>query len=636
MREPGPDDFAHSGVDEVVPHTIPVNLDLEIATFQVLDLLAPPTGNPSPPSPLPASGARGVKSSGGGWRAGLRQRPEVNGASTDNFSLQVREAQLLTDTPWVRSFGKLSMEIATQGWRFPVPLEPEVQSKQSVPIANISRAPVPLPKSHKEQTEDSFTHLRPPDDTVDLKDRLFLLLQPPLENLLSGKHIRLDSAPYPYQMEGIGFLMPRHAALLADEMGLGKTMQAILALRLSFHAGLVKRALIVCPKSLVHNWCRELRHWGGDFPFEVIGGTAENRAASWLVSNCPVKLVNYEILTRDAAILADERVHFDIVVLDEAQRIKNRESKISQVVRGISRDRSWALTGTPVENRIDDLVNLFAFIDPGRVPRDTPAKRVAQLTSDCTLRRTKDDVLSDLPARTISDTYLALTPAQRRAYERAEEEGIVHLNSLGDTITVQHVFELVLRLKQICNFDPSTGESAKLDQLQSDLAEVSESGRKAIVFSQWVEPLRQLAGALAPFGPLEFHGRIPPRDRQRVLDSFRADTRKHVLLMSYGTGSVGLNLQFANYVFLFDRWWNPAVEDQAINRAHRIGQKNPVFVTRFVVQDTIEERIAEVLEKKRAMFTEIIEESAPPPSVGLTEEEIMGLFDIRSRPRRAA
>ena len=126
MREPGPDDFAHSGVDEVVPHTIPVNLDLETATFQVLDLLAPPTGNPSPPSPLPASGARGVESSGGGWRAGLRQRPEVNGASTDNFSLQVREAQLLTDTPWVRSFGKLSMEIATQGWRFPVPLEPEV------------------------------------------------------------------------------------------------------------------------------------------------------------------------------------------------------------------------------------------------------------------------------------------------------------------------------------------------------------------------------------------------------------------------------------------------------------------------------------------------------------------------------
>jgi SNF2 family DNA or RNA helicase len=554
----------------------------------------------------------------------------------ENFSVRVREAQLLTETPCVRSFGKFSMEVATQGWRFPIPPEPQLQSKQPVQTVNVRQGSGPRQKSEKENKRDSPTHLRPPADTVDLKDRLFYLLQPPLENLLSGKHIRLDSAPYPYQMEGIGFLMPRHAALLADEMGLGKTMQAILALRLSFHAGLVKRALIVCPKSLVHNWCRELKYWGGEFPFEVIGGAAESRAASWLVSNCPVKIANYEILTRDAAILADERVHFDIVVLDEAQRIKNRDSKISQVVRGISRGRSWALTGTPVENRIDDLVNLFAFIDPGRVPYDTPAKRVAQLTSDCTLRRTKDDVLSDLPARTIRDTHLALTPAQRKAYERAEEEGIVHLNSLGGTITVQHVFELVLRLKQICNFDPSTGESAKLEQLQSDLAEVSDSGRKAVVFSQWVEPLRQLAVALAPFGPLEFHGRVPPRDRQHVLDSFSTDSRKHVLLMSYGTGSVGLNLQFANYVFLFDRWWNPAVEDQAINRAHRIGQKNPVFVTRFIVQDSIEERIAEVLEKKRAVFDEVMEESAPPPSMGLTEEEIMGLFGIRSRPRRAA
>src|SRR5205823_4564594 len=164
----------------------------------------------------------------------------------------------------------------------------------------------------------------------------------------------------------------------------------------------------------------------------------------------------------------------------------------------------------------------------------------------------------------------------------------------GDTITVQHVFELILRLKQICNFDPATGESAKLEQLQADLAEVAESGRKAIVFSQWVAPLEILARKLSELSPLLFHGRVPSRDRQAILDAFKHNRRNHVILMSYGTGSVGLNLQSANYVFLFDRWWNPAVEDQAINRAHRIGQKSPVFVTRFVTPNTIEGRIAAV------------------------------------------
>jgi SNF2 family DNA or RNA helicase len=211
---------------------------------------------------------------------------------------------------------------------------------------------------------------------------------------------------------------------------------------------------------------------------------------------------------------------------------------------------------------------------------------------------------------------------------------VVRLNALGTTITIQHVFELVMRLKQICNFDPLTGQSAKLDQLEVDLQEVAESGRKAIVFSQWVEPLQRLARALGSLGPLEYHGRLPFRERQSVLDCFRCDRSKHVLLMSYGTGSVGLNLQFANYVFLFDRWWNPAVEDQAINRAHRIGQREPVFVTRFITPGTIESRIAEVLEKKRQLFNELIEQSGPPPSLGLSEDEIFGLFDIQARPRR--
>jgi SNF2 family DNA or RNA helicase len=469
-----------------------------------------------------------------------------------------------------------------------------------------------------------------------LKDRLLYLLQPPLENLFAGRQVRVPFRPFAYQLQGIAFLMPRHSALLADEMGLGKTVQTILSLRLLFHSGLVERALIVCPKPLVLNWCRELQAWASDLPFEVISGESEARRRFWLVSNCPVKLVNYEVVTRDAPLLESEEVQFDIVILDEAQRIKNRDSKTAQVVRSIRRRRSWALTGTPIENSPDDLINIFAFIDPGRIPPDSPAKMLPRYTSDAVLRRTKEDVLDDMPPKIVKDALVELTQAQRDSYELAEKEGVIRLNELGDTITVQHVFELVMRLKQICNFDPATGESAKLERLMADLEEIVASGRKAIVFSQWIQPLERLAHELAEFGVVQFHGKVPSSQRPGILERFRNDPKIHVILMSYGTGSVGLNLQFANYVFLFDRWWNPAVEDQAINRAHRIGQRDPVIVTRFVTQGTIENRIAEVLNAKRQLFDEVLAQNGPPPRLGLDEEEIFSLFAISNRPKRAA
>jgi SNF2 family DNA or RNA helicase len=322
-----------------------------------------------------------------------------------------------------------------------------------------------------------------------------------------------------------------------------------------------------------------------------------------------------------------------VVVLDEAQRIKNKESKTAQTTRSLNRSRSWALTGTPIENHPDDLVNIFSFLDPHRIPSDTPPRRIPTYTSDSILRRTKDIVHTDMPPKVVRDLEVELTPAQRAAYTRAEDEGVIHLNELGDTITVQHVFQLVMRLKQICNFDPLTGESAKLDQLLTDMEEVADSGQKAIVFSQWVEPLQVLAKQLAPYGPLQYHGKIPQNERTPILDRFKNDPECHVLLMSYGTGSVGLNLQFSNYVFLFDRWWNPAVEDQAINRAHRIGQRRPVTVTRFLSENTIEQRIADILEAKRKVFNDLLANADKPAALGLSEDEIFGLFDIKARPK---
>lgn len=549
----------------------------------------------------------------------------------------VKEARLLTDLPWVRSLGRLELSVTTEGWKFPAPPIDYAAPPRLPSEAPAGRHEVKLPTLPDAQNgAKPRIRPRPTPDTVLFKDRLLYLLQPPLDGLFDGRQLEVPFEPFPYQLEGIAFLMPRHGALLADEMGLGKTAQAILSLRLLFHQGVIRQGLVVCPKPLMHNWARELKMWAPDIPFETFGGDPDERRTAWLVSNCPLKLVNYETLTRDADLATDKRVSFDVVVLDEAQRIKNRESKTAQVVRSLRRDRSWALTGTPIENHPDDLVNLFAFIDPGRIPPDTPPRRLPQFTSDCILRRTKDDVLSDMPPKTVRDLEVELTPAQRQAYARAENDGVIHLNELGDTITVQHVFQLVMRLKQICNFDPLTGESAKLEQLLTDMEEVADSGRKAIIFSQWVEPLEVLAKALAPYGALQYHGKVPQAARTPTLDRFKADPDCHVLLMSYGCGSVGLNLQFANYVFLFDRWWNPAVEDQAINRAHRVGQKHPVTVTRFLAEDTIEQRIAAILEAKRKVFNDLLAQADKPAALGLSEDEIFGLFDIRARPRLRA
>jgi len=480
------------------------------------------------------------------------------------------------------------------------------------------------------------TRIVPPRDVVKLSERFFYLLQPDLETVLETSRLEFPRQPFPFQLDGMAFLVPRHGAVLADEMGLGKSMQAISSIRLLVRSGEARRVLVVCPKGLVSNWVRELGDWAPELLVAVIEGDPQRRRWQWTLPDVPVKLANYEVLVRDRELVASLGLEFDLMVLDEAQRIKNRSSQTSEAVRSVTRRRSWALTGTPVENSADDLVGLFEFVAPGHLDSRMAPRAMGAAVADHVLRRTKDKVLKDMPPRLNRDERIALGPEQRETYRRAEEEGVLRLEGMGREATIQHVFELVLRLKQICNFDTATGESAKLECLEADLEEIHASGRKALVFSQWVETLGRLRRKLDRFGALEYHGGMSTAARDAAIARFRGDRKHSVLLLSYGAGAVGLNLQFSQYVFLFDRWWNPAIEDQAINRAHRIGAAGAVTVTRFVSADTIEERIDEVLRKKRDLSDLILAEAGEPVASGLTQEELFALFRLAPPPRAAA
>lgn len=554
-----------------------------------------------------------------GWQTGLL-RPQ-----------RVKLLSLAVDSPvpGVASMAMGGLKLRTSsfrfpelpGWQKPAPAAPAANSPpgEQRPLAGAAPAGSPPP---------ALTRLRPPQDVIKLEDRLYYLLQPALETTLRDGALAFPFHPFPYQLEGVAFLYPRVAAVLADEMGLGKTMQAITAVRMLLHAGEVRSVLLICPKPLVSNWRREFAQWAPEIPLAIIEGDHARRRWQWRLPDAPLKLANYELVNRDRAIVAEAGLEFDLVILDEAQRIKNRSGSTSQAVRAIRRRRSWALTGTPVENSTEDLVGIFEFLMPGHLSSEMKPRRLGEAASPYVLRRTKDKVLTELPPKMFRDAELELSPEQRESYQLAEDEGVLRLNSMSD-VTIQHVFELVLRLKQICNFDPATGISSKCEQLEADLEEVVASGRKAIVFSQWVHTLDTLGERLQRFRPLAFHGQIPSHKRDGVIAQFRDEPGRSVLLISYGAGGVGLNLQFAGYVFLFDRWWNPAIEDQAINRAHRIGAAGPVTVTRFLALDTIEQRIDQVLREKREIFDMIFSEAPGPASLGLTQQEIFGLFKLR-------
>ncbi len=454
---------------------------------------------------------------------------------------------------------------------------------------------------------------------------------------------RLEPAPIPpelerqlrpYQKLGVAWLwhLRGHGlgGILADEMGLGKTAQALvlLAAARSTEGGV---ALVVCPASLLENWRREAARFTPGLRVFVHHGARRLSSAS-AVAEHDLIITSYGTLARDRALLAGAT--FALVVADEAQHIKNRRSQNAAALRSLRSKARFLLTGTPLENSLDDLRSLFAFLLPGYLatpPADARGEerawhdeRLRAQTAPYILRRTKRSVAPELPARIEQTVWCELTPEQAAAYREQQERGereLIDLEAGGANEGRMRLAALtqLLRLRQLC-CDPrllsAGGEagpvpSAKLEAFQELLAQAVDDGHRLLVFSQFATLLRLLREDLTAQGinTCYLDGSMPTAARQAEVDRFQADSSVPVFLLSLKAGGTGLNLTGADTVVHYDPWWNPAAEAQATDRAHRIGQTRVVTSYKLIAAGTVEEKVLALQEEKRALLADVFEAS---------------------------
>ncbi|MFC7448841.1 DEAD/DEAH box helicase [Rhodococcus daqingensis] len=467
---------------------------------------------------------------------------------------------------------------------------------------------------------------------------------------LAAAHIRATLRPY--QVQGVAWLGALDEAgggILADEMGLGKTLQAICVLATRNELG---PHLVVCPTSVVGNWRRELARFAPDVPVIVHHGA--RRALPAGVSPGTVVLTSYSVLRSDIGRLME--IPWDAVVFDEAQQIKNPDSLAARAAARLSARIRVAMTGTPVENRLDELWSIFHAANPEllgtrvrfrqrfAVPIEsrrsaTAAARLSALIAPHVLRRTKAEVAAELPSKQYSTIACTLSDEQSRLYrdtvDRAFDAG------LGSGIARRgNVLALLTTLKQVCNHPEQLlgdggllpGRSGKFDRATEMLSEIVDDGDRALVFTQYRamgELLSTHLTAELGVGEIPFlHGGLSAQSRDRMVEDFQDDPgAAPVLILSLRAAGFGLNLTRASHVMHYDRWWNPAVEDQATDRAHRIGQRRTVNVYTLVTGGTIEDHIASMHESKRAL-AESISENSEAALADLADDELRSLLDL--------
>ncbi len=436
-----------------------------------------------------------------------------------------------------------------------------------------------------------------------------------------------------YQREGLGWMEFLRefgfGGCLADDMGVGKTAQ-VLALLEHRRAEGAGPSLVVAPRSLMFNWREEAARFTPCL--RVLEHTGADRDLSRAAEH-HVVLTTYGTMVRDAAELA--AMEFDYIVLDEAQAIKNAATASAKAARLLRGRHRLALSGTPIENHLGELWSLFEFLNPGmlgeakvlkmagglaRNPSEESRRLLAHALRPFILRRTKQQVARELPEKTEQTVLCELEPEQRKRYDELKRHYrdtlLARVEKQGINKSKMHVLEALLRLRQAaCHpglLDPKLADapSAKIETLMAQLREVLEEGHKALVFSQFTSLLAIVRDHLDAERVRYEYLDGQTRDRQARVDAFQKDENCGVFLISLKAGGLGLNLTAAEYVFLLDPWWNPAVEAQAVDRAHRIGQTKPVFAYRLIAKDTVEEKVLELQKSKRALADAIVGEDS--------------------------
>jgi SNF2 family DNA or RNA helicase len=441
----------------------------------------------------------------------------------------------------------------------------------------------------------------------------------------------LENVLRPYQKQGVawlGFLRENgFGGILADEMGLGKTLQALAFLN-SLGKAKSQPHLIVCPTSLVFNWVAEAKKFTPELKVLALSGP-DRQALFDQIATSDIVVTSYALIRRDAEKYRE--TEFDTVVLDEAQHIKNRQTQNAQAVKAVRAQHRLVLTGTPLENSVLDLWSIFDFLMPGylgtakdfRERYELPiAKeknvevqaRLARRLRPFLLRRLKKDVAADLPAKLEQVSFCELTPDQRSVYqqviEASRKEVLEAVGAQGIAKSRMVVLTALLRLRQVCcdlrllkleNVNPANA-SGKLEMFGELLEEVIDGGHRVLVFSQFVGMLTLLKEQLTEEGIEYCYLDGSTTDRAKVVEKFQTNATIPVFLISLKAGGVGLNLTGADTVVHFDPWWNPAVEDQATDRAHRIGQTKVVTSYKLITRDTVEEKILTLQNRKREII----------------------------------
>ncbi|RID86669.1 helicase SNF [Peribacillus asahii] len=457
----------------------------------------------------------------------------------------------------------------------------------------------------------------------------------------------LDNILRDYQKHGYKWMKALASygfgGVLADDMGLGKTLQSITFIVSELSSIRDRRlpVLIVCPSSLTYNWLHEMMKFAPNLQAIVIDGNkADRKELQKDIKDIDVIITSYPLLRQDIKWYENQTFH--TVFFDEAQTFKNPLTQTARAVKRIRADNRFGLTGTPVENSLEELWSIYHIVFPqlfqglkeySHLSRKTIARRVRPFL----FRRMKEDVLIELPEKTESLEVSELLPEQKKLYAaylaKLRHDTLKHLDK--DTIRKNRIRILagLTRLRQICCHpalfvEGYTGSSAKYDQLLQILEESRLSGRRVLIFSQFTKMLKLIGKEITMRGQTYFYldGQTPSEERVEICNRFN-DGERDLFLISLKAGGTGLNLTGADTVILYDLWWNPAVEEQATDRAHRMGQKNVVQVIKLVARGTIEEKMNELQEKKRELIADIID-SEEKASVMLTEEDIREILMI--------